>query len=86
MFRTYLISTPIIPYYYTQLIGDAKVPPTLLAAPTFDGFAVIGMASWFFVTNINVHDFKMRIHILAGDNTFRLPTTCEPYRSLPLAI
>jgi len=57
--RTYLISTPIIPYYYTQLIGDAKVPPTLLAAPTFDGFAVIGMP-WFrmnFVTNVNVQWF-----------------------------
>ncbi|KAF8178934.1 glucan 1,3-beta-glucosidase [Pholiota molesta] len=37
----YLISTPIIPYYYTQLIGDAKNPPTLLAAPTFSGMAVI---------------------------------------------
>ena len=40
--RTYLISSPIVPYYYTQLIGDAKTPPTLLAAATFDGIAVIG--------------------------------------------
>ncbi|TFK33474.1 exo-beta-1,3-glucanase [Crucibulum laeve] len=38
---TYLVSKPIIPYYYTQLIGDAKFPPTLLAASTFDGLAVI---------------------------------------------
>ncbi|TFK33476.1 exo-beta-1,3-glucanase [Crucibulum laeve] len=38
---TYLISAPIIPYYYTQLIGDGKTPPTLLAAATFDGMAVI---------------------------------------------
>ena len=40
--RTYLISAPIVPYYYTQLIGDAKTPPTLLAATNFDGMAVIG--------------------------------------------
>ncbi|KAF9560804.1 glycoside hydrolase family 55 protein [Agrocybe pediades] len=38
---TYLITAPIVPYYYTQLIGDAKNPPTLLADATFDGFAVI---------------------------------------------
>lgn len=37
----YLISAPIIPYYYTQLIGDARTPPTLLAAANFDGIAVI---------------------------------------------
>ncbi|KAF8879271.1 exo-beta-1,3-glucanase [Infundibulicybe gibba] len=38
---TYLVSAPIIPYYYTQLIGDAKTPPTLLASASFDGIAVI---------------------------------------------
>lgn len=39
---TYLVSSPIIAYYYTQLIGDARVPPTLLASPSFAGMAVIG--------------------------------------------
>ncbi|PPQ70366.1 hypothetical protein CVT24_013141 [Panaeolus cyanescens] len=39
--KTYLISAPIIPYYYTQLIGDAKTPPTLLASSSFAGMAVI---------------------------------------------
>ncbi|KAF9481746.1 glucan 1,3-beta-glucosidase [Pholiota conissans] len=38
---TYLVSTSIIPYYYTQLIGDAKTPPTLLASASFSGMAVI---------------------------------------------
>ncbi|TFK19768.1 glucan 1,3-beta-glucosidase [Coprinopsis marcescibilis] len=38
---TYLVSAPIIPFYYTQLVGDAKQPPTILAADTFDGLAVI---------------------------------------------
>ncbi|KZP32536.1 glycoside hydrolase family 55 protein [Athelia psychrophila] len=38
---TYLVSTPIEPYYYTQLVGDARTPPTILAAAGFTGFAVI---------------------------------------------
>ncbi|KAH7925008.1 glycoside hydrolase family 55 protein [Leucogyrophana mollusca] len=37
----YLVSSAINTYYYTQLIGDAKRPPTLLASPNFSGFAVI---------------------------------------------
>jgi hypothetical protein len=43
-YSTYRISSPIIAYYYTQLVGDAKVPPTLLAASGFSGFAVIGQS------------------------------------------
>ncbi|KAF9218921.1 glycoside hydrolase family 55 protein [Gyrodon lividus] len=38
---TYLVSSAINTYYYTQIIGDAKNPPTLLASPNFIGFAVI---------------------------------------------
>ncbi|KAG9044876.1 hypothetical protein FS837_007373 [Tulasnella sp. UAMH 9824] len=38
---TYRVTGSIIPYYYTQLVGDAKKPPTLLADPSFDGGAVI---------------------------------------------
>ncbi|TKX22813.1 hypothetical protein C1H76_4847 [Elsinoe australis] len=38
---TYLVSKPIIQYYYTQLIGDAVNPPTLKAAASFQGMAVI---------------------------------------------
>ncbi|RDB22377.1 Glucan 1,3-beta-glucosidase [Hypsizygus marmoreus] len=38
---TYLVSAPIVALYYTQLIGDAKIPPTLLASANFDGIAVI---------------------------------------------
>lgn len=42
--RVYVVSTPIIALYYTQLIGDAKTPPTLLAASSFEGMAVIGLS------------------------------------------
>ncbi|KAF9259881.1 exo-beta-1,3-glucanase [Marasmius fiardii PR-910] len=57
---TYLVSAPITPYYYTQLVGDARSPPTLLASASFTGMAVIdadpyipggGGAQWF--TNQN---------------------------------
>lgn len=46
-YSTYLVSSPIIAYYYSQLIGDAKSPPTLLAATNFNGMAVIGLFSCF---------------------------------------
>ncbi|KAF8139667.1 glycoside hydrolase family 55 protein [Boletus edulis] len=38
---TYLVSSPINTYYYTEMIGDAKNPPSLLARSNFRGFAVI---------------------------------------------
>lgn len=38
---TYLVSKPIIQYYYTQLVGDAISPPTLKADAAFSGMAVI---------------------------------------------
>ncbi|KAG8911889.1 hypothetical protein FRC00_005639, partial [Tulasnella sp. 408] len=36
----YRVTGAIIPYYYTQLVGDAKNPPTLVADPSFDGAAI----------------------------------------------
>ncbi|KAJ3726381.1 exo-beta-1,3-glucanase [Lentinula guzmanii] len=54
----YLVSTPLDLYYYTQLIGDAKNPPTLLASAAFAGMAVIdadiylaGGSEWYAPTN-----------------------------------
>lgn len=38
---TYKVSTPIIAYYYSQLVGDAINPPTLKASSDFVGMAVI---------------------------------------------
>jgi len=32
-------------YYYTQLIGNPKKPPTILAAESFTDFSVIGMVA-----------------------------------------
>jgi len=38
---TYMVSKPIIQYYYTQMVGDALKPPTLKAASNFQGMAVV---------------------------------------------
>ncbi|KAJ6462236.1 glycoside hydrolase family 55 protein [Mycena sanguinolenta] len=39
---TYRITQPIIPYYFTSLVGDYNTKPTLKADPNFVGIAVIG--------------------------------------------
>lgn len=38
---TYVVSAPIIQYYYTQFVGDAVTVPTIKAAAGFKGMAVI---------------------------------------------
>jgi glucan 1,3-beta-glucosidase len=38
---TYLVSKPLVQLYYTQFVGDALTPPTIKAAATFQGIAVI---------------------------------------------
>ncbi|KKZ60312.1 glucan 1,3-beta-glucosidase [[Emmonsia] crescens] len=38
---TYVVSKPIIQYYYTQLVGDALAMPVIKAAASFKGIAVI---------------------------------------------
>ncbi|KAG7453017.1 exo-beta-1,3-glucanase [Guyanagaster necrorhizus] len=57
---TYLVSKSIISYYATQLIGDPKNPPTLLASNSFNDMAVIDVnpyipggngAQWYTPTN-----------------------------------
>lgn len=38
---TYVVSTPILQYYYTQLVGDATSLPIIKASASFEGMAVI---------------------------------------------
>ncbi|KAJ4288542.1 hypothetical protein N0V90_011779 [Kalmusia sp. IMI 367209] len=38
---TYVVSKPIIQYYYTQFIGDGKQLPTLKASASFEGMGLI---------------------------------------------
>lgn len=65
---TYVVSKPLIQYYYTHMIGDLSDIPTLKAAANFEGMAVIdanpynGENNWF--TNQNnffrqIRNFKI---------------------------
>ena len=49
---TYLISSPIVDYYYTQLIGNPNALPTLRASGSFSGFALID-ADPYYTSNLN---------------------------------
>ncbi|KAJ2916151.1 hypothetical protein MD484_g4260, partial [Candolleomyces efflorescens] len=50
---TYRVSAPIIPYYYSTLVGDPKNPPTLLADPSFNGSAVIDANPGYWINQKN---------------------------------
>ncbi|PIL24167.1 hypothetical protein GSI_13920 [Ganoderma sinense ZZ0214-1] len=71
---TYKVSSPIIAYYYTVLIGDAHTPPKLLADPAFAGMAVIdadpyipggGGAQWY----VNQNNFFRSVRNFVIDLT-----------------
>ena len=73
---TYLVSKPIIQYYYTQFIGDAVTLPTLKASASFTGMGVIdsdpydGPNNWY--TNQNNFYRQVRNFIIDITN---LPAT-----------
>ncbi|KAA1476062.1 beta-1,3-glucanase [Dentipellis sp. KUC8613] len=68
---TYLVSTPIQAYYYTELVGDARHPPTLLGTANFAGIAIIdGDPGWYGDTN----NFYRSIRNFVIDTT-RIPAT-----------
>lgn len=75
---TYLVSTSIIPYYFTMLIGDANDPPTLKASAGFQGFGIIdsnkygdnGELTW-----VSVNVFYRQIRNFIIDTTAVAATT-----------
>lgn len=74
---TYLISTPIIQYYYTQFVGDAISVPTIKATAGFVGMALIDAdpyddtgANWY--TNQNNFFRQIRNFVL---DTTAMPVT-----------
>ncbi|KAL8716668.1 MAG: hypothetical protein Q9225_006023 [Loekoesia sp. 1 TL-2023] len=74
---TYLVSKPLIQLYYTQFVGDAINLPTIKAAPSFQGIAVIdsdpyaeGGVNWY----INQNNFFRQIRNFVIDLT-ALPAT-----------
>jgi glucan 1,3-beta-glucosidase len=76
---TYVVSSPIVLWYYTQMVGDARNLPTLKATAGFGGIAVIdadpylaGGANWY--TNQNnffrsVRNFVIDIRSVSSGGT-----------------
>ncbi|EIW85955.1 glycoside hydrolase family 55 protein [Coniophora puteana RWD-64-598 SS2] len=71
---TYVVSSALSQYYYTQMVGDARNPPTLKASAGFSGFAVIDSdpyipagsgAQWF----VNQDNFFRSIRNFVIDTT-----------------
>lgn len=68
---TYLVSAPLIQYYYTHMVGDLKNIPTIKATANFQGAAVIDAnpyanTGWNWFTNQNnffrqLRNFKIDI-------------------------
>ncbi|KAI9644962.1 hypothetical protein NHQ30_006997 [Ciborinia camelliae] len=68
---TYLISSSIIDYYYTQIIGNPNDVPTLKATPNFSGFGLID-ADPYYTANLNwgsTNVFMRQIRNLIFDMT-----------------
>jgi glucan 1,3-beta-glucosidase len=59
---TYVVSKPLNVYYYTQLIGDGRKPPTLQASSSFAGMAVIDADPY----------------LASGDNWYTNQNKCVP--------
>ncbi|KAI4249362.1 MAG: hypothetical protein LQ352_005683 [Teloschistes flavicans] len=74
---TYLVSKPLIQFYYTQFVGDAVQLPTIKAAPSFKGMAVIDSdpydntgANWY----TNQNNFFRQVRNFVIDLTAMPPT------------
>ncbi|KAL8731246.1 MAG: hypothetical protein Q9181_004360, partial [Wetmoreana brouardii] len=74
---TYFVSKPLVQLYYTQFVGDAVNLPTIKAAPSFQGIAVIdsdpyddGGANWY----TNQNNFFRQIRNFVIDLTAMPPT------------
>ncbi|KAK8065952.1 glucan 1-3-beta-glucosidase [Apiospora hydei] len=74
---TYLISSSIIPYYFTQMYGDASSPPTLKATANFQGFGLIdGNPYWSENPNwVTTNVFYRQVRNFVLDTTAIAPGT-----------
>lgn len=73
---TYLISSSIVPYYMTMLIGDANTPPTLKATAGFAGFGLID-GNPYYTSSLNwiaVNVFYRQVRNFVIDTT-NIPAT-----------
>ncbi|KAI6371097.1 hypothetical protein MCOR25_004031 [Pyricularia grisea] len=68
---TYLISTSLLPPYFTMMIGDASNPPILKATSNFQGFGLID-ANPYYTGDLNwasVNNFYKQIRNFVIDTT-----------------
>lgn len=70
----YLISSPIVMYYFTQLVGNALNPPTLIASSGFEGMAMIDSNPYIDGGNgdqwyVNQNNFFRQVRNLNLDTT-----------------
>ncbi|KAF8072070.1 exo-beta-1,3-glucanase [Lyophyllum atratum] len=73
----YILTTPILPYYYTALVGDAKNRPTLKAAGNFVGIAVID--SDFYIPGGNGGEWYVPVNnFFRSVRNFIIDTTSMP--------
>ncbi|TLD28496.1 hypothetical protein PspLS_03645 [Pyricularia sp. CBS 133598] len=75
---TYLISTSLLPPYFTMMIGDAANPPTLKATSNFQGFGLIDANPYQNTGNLNwisVNNFYKQIRNFVIDTTNIPPQT-----------
>lgn len=81
----YLVSSPIIQYYYTQFVGDAINPPTLQSTYNFTGIAIIDSdvyipgasgAEWY----LNQNNFYRQVRNFNFDLTFQAASNTQNYQ------
>jgi len=75
---TYLISSSIIDYYYTQLIGNPNSPPVIKATSGFSGFGLID-GDPYYTSNLNwgsTNVFYRQVRNFVFDLT-SIPATSE---------
>ncbi|PYH45642.1 exo-beta-1,3-glucanase Exg0 [Aspergillus saccharolyticus JOP 1030-1] len=75
---TYVVSTPIIQYYYTQLVGDANDLPVLKAAAGFTGMAVIDADPY---TNTGANWYTNQNNFFRAIRNFVIDLTAMPQSS-----
>ncbi|PYH83679.1 pectin lyase-like protein [Aspergillus uvarum CBS 121591] len=75
---TYVVSTPIVQYYYTQLVGDANQLPVLKASAGFTGMAVIDADPY---TNTGANWYTNQNNFFRAIRNFVIDLTAMPQSS-----
>ena len=74
---TYVVSTPVVPYYMTYLVGNPSAPATIKAAAGFVGLGVIDADPYVGAIQgwLSVNNFSRQMRNLVVDLTAIAPAT-----------